>query len=158
MPLNLCALLGFIPISTDLFRRLKQKHAIVSNYGGDQKEPWVSPLDIASVIAEEMEKPFDSRTVRYIASDEISPNEIVNILGKAIGNPELRWVTVSDEELLNSMLGAGINSKIATGMVEMQASQRDGSLYEDFYRNMPLFGNTKFTDFAKDFAEVFREQ
>jgi len=29
--------------------------------GGDEKEPWVSPSDIASVIAEEIEKPFIGR-------------------------------------------------------------------------------------------------
>ncbi|MCB0210906.1 MAG: NAD(P)H-binding protein, partial [Anaerolineae bacterium] len=55
---------GFIPT-------IKNQSAIVQNYGGDEKEPWVSPLDIAAVIAEEIEKPFEGRTVRYIASDEV---------------------------------------------------------------------------------------
>jgi uncharacterized protein YbjT (DUF2867 family) len=35
---------------------IKTQGAIVSNYGGDEKEPWVSPIDIAAAIAEEMEK------------------------------------------------------------------------------------------------------
>src|SRR5690606_13274897 len=52
---------------------IKHKGAIISNYGGDKKEPWVHPLDIADVIAEEMDKPFSGRTVRYVASDEASP-------------------------------------------------------------------------------------
>ncbi len=55
---------------------IKSQGIIVSNYGGNEKEPWVSPSDIAGVIAEEIEKPFNGRTIRYIASDEVSPNEV----------------------------------------------------------------------------------
>jgi uncharacterized protein YbjT (DUF2867 family) len=39
--------LAFIPI-------IKKAGEIIQNYGGDEKQPWVSPADIASVIAEEM--------------------------------------------------------------------------------------------------------
>lgn len=63
---------------------IETQGAIVANYGGDEKEPWVSTLDIADAIAEEMERPFRGREIRYIASDEISPNEIAGILGEAI--------------------------------------------------------------------------
>ncbi|MFC4740266.1 NmrA family NAD(P)-binding protein [Flavobacterium ponti] len=143
---------------TNLYRSMqsiKEKGAIISNYGGDKKEPWVSPLDIAEVIAEEMELPFEGRNVRYIASDEVSPNELVKILGKAIGNPNLKWIQISDEEMLEGMLSMGVNPTIAKGMVEMQASQRNGSLFEDFYRNKPIFGKVKFTEFAKEFALAY---
>tara|TARA_R110002020_G_scaffold113688_1_gene261513 strand:+ start:1900 stop:2805 length:906 start_codon:yes stop_codon:yes gene_type:complete len=140
---------------TNLYRSMKSikdSGSIISTYGGDRKEPWVSPLDIAATIAEEMDRPFHGRKVRYIASDEASPNEVAKILGEAIGNPGLKWVQISDEEMLNGMLGMGINPKIAQGMVEMQASQRSGMLFEDFYRHRPTFGNVKLVDFAKEFA------
>lgn len=143
---------------TNLYRSMesiKERGAIISNHGGDKKEPWVSPLDIAEVIAEEMELPFEGRNVRYIASDEVSPNELVKILGKAIGNPDLKWIQISDEEMLEGMLSMGVNPTIAKGMVEMQASQRNGSLFEDFYRNKPILGKVKFTEFAKEFALAY---
>jgi len=57
-------MLQFIPT-------IKNANAIIQNYGGDDKEPWVSTSDIADVIAEEIEKPFEGRTIRYIASDEL---------------------------------------------------------------------------------------
>lgn len=145
---------------TNLFRSMQTIRAqavIISNHGGDTKEPWVSPLDIASVIAEEMEKPFEGRTVRYIASEEISPNEVAKVLGEAIGNPQLKWVIIPDEELLMGMLDAGVNPKIAKGMVEMQASQRSGVLFEDYYRNQPALGKTKLADFARDFVQVYNK-
>ncbi|MBW7674191.1 NAD(P)H-binding protein [Chryseobacterium chendengshani] len=134
---------------------IKSKEAIIQSYGGDQKEPWVSPFDIALTIADEMEKPFNGKSVRYIASDEVSPNEIAEAVGKAIGIPDLKWQVISSEELLNQMLSAGINEWIAKGMVAMQHAQGNGSLYEDFYLNKPEFGHVKLEDFVKEFAEVY---
>lgn len=72
----------------------------------------MSPLDIADAITEEKELSFEGRTIRYIASDEVSPNELVEILGKAIGNPNLKWVQISDEEMLEGMLSMGVNTKL----------------------------------------------
>lgn len=145
---------------TNIFRSIqsiKMQGVIISNYGGETKEPWVSPLDIASVIAEEMEKPFQGRSIHYVASDEISPNEIAEAIGKAIGKPDLKWVAISDEHLLNNMLQVGMNPKIAKGLVEMQAAQGNGTLYEDFYLNKPTLGKVKLADFVKEFVSVYNQ-
>ena len=56
----------------------------MANYGGEVLNLLVSPIDIASVIAEEMEKPFSGRTIRYIASEELTCNEVAKLLGEAI--------------------------------------------------------------------------
>ncbi|QHS59226.1 NAD(P)H-binding protein [Chitinophaga agri] len=146
---------------TNLYRNLdsiRNQHSIVSTYGGDKKEPWVAAEDIAALIAEEMEKPFDSRTVHYAVSDEISPNEIARILGEAIGKPELKWNVIPPDQMLSGMLAAGMNEWIASGFIAMQAAQASGSLYEDLYRYKPVPGKTKFTDFAKEFAQVYHQQ
>lgn len=143
---------------TNLFRyveTIKTQGAIVQSYGGDQKEPWVSPLDIATTIAQEMETPFDGRTIRYIASDEVSPNEVAQILGKAIGKSDLTWEVIPDEQMLTGMLSAGMNEWIANGFIQMQASQGNGVLYEDYYRNRPTLGKVKLTDFANEFALAY---
>jgi uncharacterized protein YbjT (DUF2867 family) len=134
---------------TNLYRNMdsiRNQHAIVSTYGGDKKEPWVSPLDIAAEIAEEMEKAFDGHTVHYLASDEISPNEIALLLAEAVGQPDL-----------SGMLSAGMNEWIAKGFVAMQAAQRTGALYEDFYKHRPVFGKTKFKAFAEEFAKAYHQ-
>lgn len=135
---------------------IKNKGAIVSNWGGDKKEPWVSPLDIAEVIAEEIEKPFEGRTVRYAASDEVSPDEIAKALGEAIGKPDLEWKIIPDEELLNSWLSIGFNEQVAKGFVETQASQGSGALYEDYHKHRPVLGKVKLADFAKEFAIAYK--
>lgn len=140
------------------FASIKTTRAIVSTFGGDKKEPWVAPEDIAVAIAEEMEKQFEGRSVHYLASDELSPNEIAQLLGESIGVPELRWTAISDDQMLNGMLESGMNEWIARGFVAMQAAQRSGTLYEDFYRNTPVFGKTKFKDFVKEFAKIYHQQ
>ena len=144
-------MLSFIPT-------IKAQGVIVSNYGGDEKEPWVSPLDIAEVIAEEMEKPFEGRSIRYIASEELSPNEVAKILGEAIGKPDLKWVTISDEQMLNGMIGAGLNPNVAKGLVDMNEGRRSGVIYEDYNRNNPALGKTKLTEYSKHFATVYHQK
>ncbi len=144
-------LFSFIPT-------IRSKGKIISNYGGDKKEPWVSPADIADVIAEEVQKPFSGRSVRYVASDEVSPNEIAAALGNAIGKPGLEWTVIPDESLLNTWLGIGLCPQVAHGFIELQASQGSGLLYEDYQQNKPTLGKVKLNDFAKDFAKAYEAQ
>ncbi|HVV56013.1 MAG TPA: NAD(P)H-binding protein [Mucilaginibacter sp.] len=136
---------------------IKTQGVMASNYGDNDRDPWVSPLDIADTIAERIVKPFEGRTVRYIASDELTCNEVAGILGEAIGKPGLKWILIPDEQMLNSLLAAGMNPAIAKGLVEMNASRRNGILYEDYYRRQPILGKVKMKDFAKEFAAVYNQ-
>lgn len=143
-------LLSFIP-------GIKANGVIATNYGGDKPKPWVSVKDIAAVAAEEIGKPFTGRKVRYIASDEISCDEIATILGTAIGKPDLKWMVVPDEQVLAGMKAMGMNAQIAEGLVTMNAAILEGSLYEDYYRNRPVLSNTKIVDYAPEFAAAYNQ-
>lgn len=149
---------GFYTNMMSFVPTIKSQGAIVSNYGGDTKEPWVSPIDIAAAITEEMDTPFAGRTVRYVASDEVSPNEIAKALGSAIGKPDLLWKVISSEQLLNGWLSIGFNEQVARGFVEVQANQGNGKMYEDYYRHKPILGKVKLADFASDFAEAYNNK
>jgi len=143
-------LLGFIPI-------IKSQGIISANYGADDDLVWVSPIDIAAAVAEELETPLIGRKVRYVASDELTGNETASILGAAIEKPDLQWVLVSDEQRLRTLESFGVNKKIAEGLVEMFAAQHSGALMEDYYRNKPILGKVKTVDFAKEFAAVYNK-
>jgi uncharacterized protein YbjT (DUF2867 family) len=149
---------GFYNNMFAFIHTIKTQGAIISNYGGDNKEPWVSPVDIAAAIAEEIEKPFDGRIIQYVASDEVSPNEVARSLGEAIGNPTLKWLVIPDDQLLKSLFAAGMNPRTAIGLVEMNAIRRGGVLYEDYYRIKPILGRIKLKDFAIEFAGVYNQQ
>jgi uncharacterized protein YbjT (DUF2867 family) len=139
---------GFIPA-------IQHAGAIIQNYGGDEKEPWVSPLDIAEVVIEEMETSFKGRTIRYIASDEISPNEAARVLGKAIGKPDLKWQVIPDDQFLANLLNIGFNPLAARGFTEMNAGRRN-HMYDDYRQHKPKLGKIKLNDFAMQFADVYR--
>lgn len=136
---------------------IKNANAIIQNYGSNEKEPWVSPLDIADAIAESVEQPFKGRTVRYIASDEVSPNEVAMVLGTAIGKPDLKWIAISDEDFCNNLIKVGFNPTAAQGLTDMNKGRRTGVMYADYHEHRPILGKIKLTDFAKEFARVFTD-
>ena len=133
---------------------IKNQGFIAANYGADKIIPWVSPIDIAAAIAEELVTPFVGRKVRYVASEELTGNETASILGAAMGNSDLKWRIITNEQMLSGLESAGMNPQIAAGLVEMYASLYSGLLAEDYYRNKPIMGKVKLTDFAKEFAAV----
>jgi uncharacterized protein YbjT (DUF2867 family) len=143
---------------------IKSQGFIAANYGADDMLVWVSPIDIAAAIAEEIESsPVPKGSIRidrkviYVASDELTGNETASILGAAIGKPDLKWILISDEQRLSDLKAAGMNPKIAAGLVEMFSAQHSGLLMEDYYRNKPaVMGKVKLKDFAKEFAAAFK--
>jgi len=138
---------------------IKNAGVMVSNYGGEDKILLVSPLDIAAVIAEELVKPSPAEhSVRYIASDVRSANEIASAIGAAIGKPDLKWNVISSEEALKAMLNRGMPEILAKGFVEMFDSQHDGSLAADFYRveGTPK-GKVKLEEAIKDFVAAYNK-
>jgi len=148
---------GFYYNLLSFINTIKTQGAIVTNYGGDLKEPWVSPVDIAAAIAREIVTPLTGRKIEYIASDELTCNQVAHILGGAIGKPDLQWTVIADDQLENGMVAAGMNPAIAKGLVEMNAGRRNGILYEDYYKHRPILGKVKLTDFAKEFAAVYNQ-
>jgi uncharacterized protein YbjT (DUF2867 family) len=136
-----------------------KKGLIVSNYGGDDKMPWVSPIDIAAAIAEELTTSSGGRKVRYVASDELTCSQIATTLGVAIGKPYLKWVTISDKQMKDALIKFKLPVSLANDIVEMNASMRNGGiLFEDYYKNKPVTGKVKMKDFAKEFAAVYNSK
>lgn len=143
-------LLGFIP-------QIKSSGAIAANYGADDLLSLVSPLDIADAVAEEIERPTTSGKVRYVASEELTGNEMARILGRAIGKPNLKWNLISDQEMLQQAQLAGLSPHNASLLTEMYSSLHSGKLAEDYNKHKPKMGRVKLRDFAKEFAAVYHQ-
>lgn len=131
---------------------------IAANYGADDKMPWVSPSDIAAAIAEELTEPFTERKFRYIASEELTCNEIAGIIGTAVGKPWLRWYVMSDKDMLSGLKMFKMPESRAQGVVDMNAGMHNGKVNEDYYQHQPkTLGKVKMQDFANDFAKVYNQ-
>ncbi|MEO7978494.1 NAD(P)H-binding protein [Flavobacterium sp.] len=145
-------LLGYVEM-------IKAQGFIAANYGADHTVPWVSPIDIADAVANEITTPFAGRKIRYVVSEELTGDETARILGEAIGMPELKWKLSSNEDTLAGLTAIGMNPKIAAGLVEMYAALYSGLLGEDFQNNKPsVMGKVKLKDYAKEFAAIFNQK
>ena len=138
---------------------IKATGNITANYGGNDRTVLVAPSDIAAVVAEELQTWAEGRKVRYVASDELTCNEVAKILGEAIGKPDLQWIVIPAEQMQSRLEAAGIPPHMAANLVELQAGHHRGIIAEDYYRNRPAaLGKVKTIDFAKEFALAFHQK
>ena len=137
---------------------VKNMNIIGGNFGGDDfKMLLADPNDIAEVAFEELSNlNFTGHSVRYIGSDERSTADIAKTIGSAIGNPQLPWVTFTDEQAYGGMMQMGLTENAAKNYAEMGHAMNDGSMFDDYWKYHPdKLGKTKLEDFAKTFAAVY---
>jgi len=130
---------------------------LMGNYGGEDRIVFVSPKDIADAVAEELFLLPEERTIRYVGSEEMTCNEAAKIIGTAVGKPWLKWVLLSDSEMLKGLKMAKVPEKLAETLVEMQAAMHSGKPLENFHQNKSKMGKVKLADFAKEFAEDYHK-
>lgn len=135
---------------------IKNFGIIGSNYSGDAFLAIVDPADIADVAVEELlALSFTGKSIRYIASEELTGNDVATILGTAIGKPDLKWVFVPDAQLKAGMLQGGLKETMADGFIEMGQGINQGYFFEDYLLHKPVLGTRKLKDFAKAFAAAY---
>ncbi len=131
---------------------IKNMGIMGSNYGAHDTLVMVHPNDIAAVVAEEIQKPFTGKSVRYAVSDVRTVQEVTDVLTTAIGKPEVKWVEFTDEQSYGGMMQAGLPEPIASMYAEMNSAVRGGKLFDHFMANTEVVGKVKLEDFAKEFA------
>jgi hypothetical protein len=77
------------------------------------------------------------------------------VLGAAIGQPDLRWVELTDAQMLETLVKNRLPARSATGIVDLYISLRTGELGEDYARHKPALGQAKLENFAQEFAAAF---
>lgn len=129
---------------------------IGSNYPATATIPFVHPEDIASAVAEELQKTTSGKNVRYIISDVRTAGDVAKVLGEAIDKPQLPWIEFTDEQSLGGMKQAGLPEEMAGLYLEMGSGLRSGKIQEHFLGNtFSVDGKIKLEDFAKEFAAKF---
>lgn len=135
---------------------IKKLDIIGANYPAEMRLPLVHPGDIAAAAASALQKESPGKDIRYVISDVRHPKEFAEVLGKAIGKPELPWVEFTDEQSLQGMLQAGLPKEVSELYTEMGAGLRSGNIQSDFEKNgSPVTGKVTLEDFAKEFAVKF---
>ena len=124
-----------------------------SNYGAQTRLVMTHPLDIANIVAEELQNSFTGKGVRYAVSDERTLGEAVKVLGAVIGKPDLKWIEFTDEQAYDGMLQGGLPPEIARNFTEMGTAIRSDILWKDFDATGGVIsGRIKLEEFAKELA------
>lgn len=142
-------LFSFLPM-------IKAAGFIGTNYGGTDRLVLVSPLDIADAVAEELMAETSGTRIRYVVSDDRSCEEVAAVLGKAIGQPDLHWQILPNEQVQHQLETNGMPAPSAAMMVELGTAIHSGALREAYDRQPTALGKVKLEAFAHEFAGVFQ--
>ena len=137
---------------------IKHQGIIGNNFDETVKMIMSHPHDIADAAADALDTlTFKGRNIKYIVSDEKTGKETAQLLGNAIGKPDLQWVQFSDEQLLGALLQNGFSQNAAQHyIVDMGIAIREGILDKHYHQNTyEVVGKRRFADFANEFAFVY---
>lgn len=68
---------------------IKKMNLFGNNYGGDVKLALAHPQDVATAVAEELQRTGKGFEVKYVVSAIATGNEVAALVGPAIGKPDL---------------------------------------------------------------------
>lgn len=140
---------------------IKNQGIIGNNFGDNVNMVMSHPEDIAEVAAEALSNlSFTGKSARYIISDTKNGRQIAQILGAAIGKPELTWIPFTDEQLLQALLQKGFSKDAAQHyIVDMGIAIREGLMARHYAQQAnDVFGKRNFTAFAGEFAKAYQQQ
>jgi uncharacterized protein YbjT (DUF2867 family) len=126
----------------------------------DLKMPIVHTNDIGSVAAKHL-LALDFKGFQHVfvsGAADLSMGEVANILGDAINNPNLNYVTFSKEDAKGGMLQAGIPETIADGYNELFDCLNKGEYLNGYQRTAASTTETTLEWFAKnEFAPAYQQ-
>jgi uncharacterized protein YbjT (DUF2867 family) len=141
--------------SMDMIRHMG---IVRNNFPGNVSLMMSDPRDIAEAAVEALHTlSFQGKSHHYIISDRKTGDQVAQLLGAAVGKPDLKWVEFSDEQLLQALLQHGFSKDAAQYyIVDMGIAIREG-LLERHYASQagPVFGRRSFEAFAKEFAFAY---
>jgi uncharacterized protein YbjT (DUF2867 family) len=96
----------------------------------DVPMPWIATRDIGVVAAEELlDLRFRGHSTRELLGPrDLTWNEVVPIVGKAIGKPDLRYVQASYADAQAGLVQAGFKPALAAAYVEMYRAVNEGRM------------------------------
>lgn len=135
---------------------IKSQGVTGASVNPDAPIPAIATQDIAAVAAESLTKRnFSGKQVEYLLGErDISMNEIAQVIGKKIGNENLRYVQFPPADFKKGLMGVGMSGAVADSMLELNEALDKGLLQEDYTRSAANSTPTSFEAFAEVFASL----
>lgn len=120
--------------------------------------PMVATRDIGAKAAEFLaDLQFRGQTAfEFVGPKPVTMQEATSVLGKAVGQPDLKYVQFPYEEAEQAMLAAGMKPDVVGLFIEMDRGLNDGLIRATQPMTQDRLGTTSIEDFAQEFAAAFR--
>lgn len=94
----------------------------------DLKLPMIATRDIGALAADALlRQDFEQKQTRELLGQrDISMREVAEIIGKAIGNPSLRYIQAPEGQTREALIQLGLSSDMANLILEMSAALNSG--------------------------------
>jgi uncharacterized protein YbjT (DUF2867 family) len=92
--------------------------------------PMIATRDIGAAAAQALlNLDFKSHQTReLLGANDITMNEVVGIIGKAIGKPDLKYAQAPDDQVRSAMLQMGMSEDFAAQILELSGALNSGHL------------------------------
>lgn len=138
--------------------QIKSRNVFGNNFSGDIRLALTHSDDLALAIAEALQGKGDGFEVKYVVSDVSTGNQLAALFGKAIGQPELTWTAIPDEQLKQGMLSAGMSAELVGLIVEMGQGVQRGLIMNDYFStDGNVTGKVKLEQFAEEFKSRYTQ-
>jgi uncharacterized protein YbjT (DUF2867 family) len=136
---------------------IKQMGIMGTPIKGDLSYPFVATKDIGARAAKRLlNLDFNGVDYEYLLGPKnYSYNEATELIGKAIGKADLKYVEFPYSDAENAMQGMGMSKDAATRMVQLAKDMNEGSVLKEYKRTPENSTPTTLEEFANTFSYVY---
>lgn len=136
---------------------IKTKGIIAGSIRGDLSLPYIAIQDVAKTAAEAiLSLNFEGHEARELLGPrDYTMYEFTEILGKAIGKPDIPYIQVPYEDFKQNLKFMGVTDSVSTAMIEFIAAFNEGIAIPAEERSPRNTTSTTLEKFSKLFAEVY---
>jgi len=136
---------------------IREQNTIAMAVEEDLSNPMIHTRDIANYAAKRLlNQDFTDFSHQYLLGERSRTfGEATEILGSAIGRPDLQYVQVDYPDAREAMMEQGMSEDVARRYNDLFRRMNDGSINEDAERTPESTTPTSFEQFADEFAEAF---
>ncbi len=123
----------------------------------DLKLPMIATRDIGNVAADVLLHPtIRGKQIRELHGQrDLTYTEVAGVIGNAIGNRDLKYVQLNDDQVRGAMVEMGMSKEFATSLLEMTAALNSGKMHALEPRTPQ---NTTPTTYENFVNEIFLQQ
>jgi len=142
-------------------RVIRQTGSVIGPLRPDLKLPMVATRDIGAFASDALLRlAFRGKQTQELQGQrDLTYNEVVAVIGKAIGKPDLKYVQAPNDQIRPAMVQMGMSDKFVGLLLEMTASLNSGYMKALEPRTARNTTPTKYEDFVTDsFVPAYQQQ